>query len=820
MNSRSLPTLPISRLLPDILAALEHKHTALVHAPPGSGKTTRIPLALLDAPCLIDQKILMLEPRRLATRAAARHMAALLGENAGNRIGYRTRLDSRVSRKTRVEVVTEGILTRMLQHDPELSGYGCVIFDEFHERGMQTDLGLTLCLDVRDALRPDLRLVLMSATLDVEAAAALLPNCRILSCPSHTHSVTTRYLGAVRSPVEDRMAQAIRHAVATNSGDILAFLPGAREIHRTRELLGFLGPDISVHPLLGALTTTEQDQAIAPAASGNRKIVLATAIAETSLTIEGIRIVIDSGLARLPRFDPGSGMTRLITEPASLATITQRQGRAGRTAPGVCFRLWDQTDEISRKPYPPPEILDADLAPLALDLALWGVANPSNLTWLTPPPNGNFQSAQSLLRRLHLLDKDGRITSHGRDVALLPVHPRLGHMLLRAKEYGLGPTGARLAALLAEPGKAMRQGPDLRDALTSAAAFTSSVRDGMAQILRLASIPPGPLAPESTGLLTALAYPDRVARRQEDGSYRLTNGRKAVWPGPSSLAEQEFLAIADLDGEASVSRIWKAAPLSRPDLDLLFSADMTWQDELCFDPTAGRVTATRQRMLDKLCMERHPYTADPESVTRVLLESLGTLDALPWDKKKRKFQQRVCFLHRLDPQHWPDFSDKALRTILLDWLAPYAQGARSLTDLDKIPLGQALKNLLGWNRVEELDRLAPEWLTVPAGTTRAIDYSPESGPVLPVKLQEMFGCASTPLLADGKHALTLHLLSPAGRPLQITQDLPSFWQNGYPAVRAEMRGRYPRHPWPEDPTTALPTAKTKKAFSRGKTPPG
>jgi len=538
-----LPFLPVDAILPDLREALAVEGACVVHAPPGSGKTTRIPLALLDAPWLGPHKILMLEPRRLAARAAARHMAGLLGEKTGERIGYRTRLDLRVSRQTRVEVVTEGILTRMLQHDPELSGYGCVIFDEFHARGLQGDLGLALCLDVRGALRPDLRLMVMSATLDVEAVAGLIAPCRVLSCPGQPHPVDTRYLRLPGTFVEERMAKAIRHLLTTEPDGILAFLPGAREIQRTHELLDNPGPGVSVHPLLGALTAAEQDQAIAPAAPGTRKVVLATAIAETSLTIEGVRIVIDSGLARLPRFDPVSGMTRLVTEPASLATLTQRRGRAGRTEPGVCIRIWDQADEISRKPFPLPEILEADLAPLVLDLALWGVTDPARLTWPTPPPTGNYRSAVQLLQRLRLVDEQGRVTAHGRDVAILPLHPRLGHMVLTAAKQGLGPTAVHLAALLAEPGQVMRAGPDLRDALSPGARIPEPVRQGMDQIRRLASIPSGPCAPDAAGVLVALAYPDRVARRQEDGSYRLTSGRKAVWPGPNTLAGEEFVEI-------------------------------------------------------------------------------------------------------------------------------------------------------------------------------------------------------------------------------------------------------------------------------------
>lgn len=810
MSPGRLP-LPVDAIVPELLRVLSESGACVVHAPPGSGKTTRIPLALMEAEWLHGKKIIMLEPRRLAARTSARHMASLVHENVGERIGYRTRLDIRVSRATRVEVVTEGILARMLQHDPALTGYGCVIFDEFHERSLQADLGLALCLDVRGALRPDLRLVVMSATLDVEAVAELIAPCKILSCPGQPYPIDTRYLRLSDPYVEDRMAKAIRHALATEQGSILAFLPGAREIHRTVELLDSLGSSTTVHPLMGALTANEQDLAIAPATPGMRKVVLATAIAETSLTIEGVRIVVDSGLARLPRFDPRSGMTRLVTEAASMATMTQRRGRAGRTEPGVCIRTWDQADEHNRKAFPSPEILEVDLAPLALELAMWGSSDPSSLTWMTLPPEGSFASAISLLQRLRLLDDAARITAHGREVAMLPLHPRLGHMVLTAKAHHLGPSAVRLAAILAEPGRAMRAGSDLRDTLAPRQPFPTALQAGMEQIAHLASISPGPVKSDAAGLLTAMAYPDRIARRQQDGSYRLTSGRKAVWPAPNTLSGFDFLAIADLDGDAVSARIWQAAPLSREELEIFFGEAMTTDVDTRFDQFKERVVATRRRMLAALCVEEKALEADQAEATRVLLGTIRNIEELPWDEACRNLMYRVRFLHNLDRDQWPDVSNNALLQSVQDWLGPFALGARSTADLARIPLAQALQHLIGWKRMKETDRLAPERLSVPSGATRRIDYSPDSGPILPVKLQEMFGCATTPTLADGRYPLVLHLLSPAGRPLQVTRDLASFWKNVYPIVRAEMRGRYPKHPWPEDPTTAAPTAKTKRA---------
>ena len=812
----ALTPLPIDAVLPELADTLATGTACLVHAPPGSGKTTRIPLSLLASAWLGKNKILMLEPRRLAARAAARHMANLLGEKVGERVGYRTRLDIRVSSATRIEVVTEGILTRMLQYDPELSGYGCVIFDEYHERSLQADLGLALCLEVRAALRPDLRLVVMSATLDAIAVADLIAPSRIIECPGQPHAVETRYLRLPGHFLEERMARAIRHALATERGSILAFLPGAREIRRTAELLENPGAGVEIHPLLGALTATEQDKAIAPPAPGTRKIVLATAIAETSLTIEGVRIVIDSGLSRLPRFDPKSSMTVLVTEPAALATVTQRRGRAGRTEPGICFRIWDQADEVSRKPYPAPEMLEADLAPLVLDLALWGATDPGTLSWLTPPPAGHYRSALRLLQSLEALDDQGRITQHGREMALLPLHPRLGHMVLTARKHGLGPTAAYLAAILGEPGRSIRGSSDLRDTLRihpHSLSRKDTLRASMEQIARLASVSLEQTDPEAAGILTALAYPDRIARHQEDGSYRLTSGRKAVWPGPSTLADHEFLAIADLDGDAAGAKIWQSAPLSWDELQSYFGQQFQEEDEVRLDPLKDRVVSLRKIMLDTLCVREENLATDAESMTRALLQGQKDLSRLNWSEACKNLRDRIRFLRGLNPNIWPDVSDDALLHNLEDWLGPFATGARSHADLGRIDLLQALKAMVGWENSRELDRQAPEFVTVPTGAHRRIDYSPESGPVLPVKLQEMFGCATTPTLADGRYTLVLHLLSPAGRPLQITRDLPSFWKNAYPLVRAEMRGRYPKHPWPEDPATAMPTAKTKKAMT-------
>lgn len=814
--------LPIEDILPDLNRILAEQTTCVVHAPPGSGKTTCVPLALLDAPWLAGRKIIMLEPRRLAARAAARRMAFLLDEKIGERVGYRTRLDIRISTSTRIEVVTEGILTRMLQADPELSGYACVIFDEFHERSLHADLALALCLETRAALREDLRLVVMSATLDVEAVASLLNGCPVLGCPGLSHEVAIRYAPLHRAPfkgLEEHAALVIRHVLTTEQGSVLVFLPGYREITRTAELLNDLRPDIQVHPLLGALPASAQDAAIAPPESGKRKIVLATSIAETSLTIEGIRVVIDSGLARVPRFDPRSGMTRLLTEPASLATIRQRTGRAGRITTGSCVRLWNEADNVSRKEFPTPEIIDADLAPLRLELALWGVQDCTSLSWLTTPPGGHIRTAEALLQDLGALNNHGRITPHGRDMAALPLHPRLAHMVLRGKTLGRGHTASCLATLLSEQSHALRSFTDLSQAVSS---FKSKrgpkpeerVQATVAQIMRLASIPTTEsIHPDATGLLTALAYPDRIARRQSDTTYRLTSGRKAIWVQPDPLQTHEFLAIAELDGDTSGARIWRAAALDRASLEEEFASSITTHTRTFFDARLDRVTSVSQHLLGLLIMEEKPLRASSEEITDALLEAMDSLEWLHWSREAIRLRERLNFLHRMWPDSWPDVSDFALLASKSKWLAPFVQNVSKKADLAKLDTEMLLKNLVGWTRLAELGRLAPEAIEVPSGERRRIDYSAESGPVLPVKLQEMFGCAQTPTVADGTCMLTLHLLSPAGRPLQVTQDLASFWKNGYPLVRAEMRGRYPKHPWPEDPTTALATARTKKAMT-------
>ena len=562
--------------------------------------------------------------------------------------------------------------------------------------------------------------------------------------------------GLLRTFLEERMARAIRHALATERGSILAFLPGAREIRRTAELLENPGDGVEIHPLLGALTATEQDKAIAPPAPGTRKIVLATAIAETSLTIEGVRIVVDSGLARLPRFDPKSSMTVLVTEPASLATLTQRRGRAGRTEPGICFRIWDQADEVSRKPFPAPEMLEADLAPLALDLALWGATDPGALSWLTPPPAGHYKSAMHLLQSLEAVDDKGRITPHGREMALLPLHPRLGHMVLTAKKHGLAPTAAYLAAILGEPGRSMRGSSDLRDTLRThpnPLSRKDTLRASMEQIARLASVNLEQPDPEAAGILIALAYPDRIARRQQDGTYRLASGRKAMWPGPSALTGHEFLAIADLDGDAAGAKIWQSAPVSLRELEKHFGGQLRAVEEVHLDQVRDRIVCLRKIMLDALCVKEENLATDPETMTRALLQGQRDLSRLTWTGECQNLRDRVRFLCSLDQGSWPDMSDQTLLESIDQWLGPFATGARSGMDLGKIDLLQALKALLGWEKLRELDRLAPEFVIVPTGAKRKIDYSPESGPVLPVKLQEMFGCATTPTLADGRHPL-------------------------------------------------------------------
>ena len=841
------PTLPIHAVLPEVATALGRGTSAVLQAPPGAGKTTGVPLALLDTPWLSGQKIIMLEPRRLATRAAARRMAQLLDQDVGDTVGFRVRGETRVRRTTRIEVVTEGILTRMLQHDPSLEGVGLVIFDEFHERSLDADLALALTLETRDVLRPDLRALVMSATLDGARVARMLGDAPIITSEGRAFPVETRYLERrTDMRVEDAVASAVRRAVAADDGDILAFLPGAGEIRRAYDLLtaSDLPPRTHIRPLHGSLSSAEQDDAILPSAPGERKIVLATSIAETSLTIEGVRVVIDSGLSRVPRFSPRTGMTSLETVRVSQASADQRRGRAGRVAPGVCYRLWDEHEQHHLVAHASPEILEADLAPLALDLAAFGVDDPASLRWLDEPPAAAYAQARELLVELGALEPPGetgggRITPRGRRMAELPLHPRLAHMVVEADALGALRLACDLAAMLSERDP-IRGGPgavpdaDIESRLVLLRGRGHSLAPGQSvsgdtlqrirsESRRLLSTlgdssrrSDGDAEAADTslaGVLLAFAYPDRIGqlRAPRSGRFLLRNGNGAALGGPQSLSDSAYVVAAELDGRRPESRIFLAARVELEDLERHFADQITVEQEIEWDAREAAVVARERERLGAIVLAERPLRkADADALRSVLLDGLRQtgMDALPWSDGARSLRQRLAFLRTIDPS-WPDVSDDALQETLGDWLAPHVGSARSLADLGRVDLAGALLAMLPWNKRAALDELAPTHIVVPSGSRIPIDYSDPSAPVLAVRLQEMFGLADTPRVARGAVPLTVHLLSPAHRPVQVTRDLAGFWRTSYFDVRKEMRGRYPKHYWPDDPMQAEPTRRAK-----------
>ena len=831
--------LPIDAALPQLCAALSQHGVAVLQAPPGAGKSTVVPLALAEEAWAARKRLVMLEPRRLATRAVARRMAFTLGENVGETVGYRMRLDSRISRATRIEVVTEGVLARMLQDDPAFEDTALVIFDEFHERSLQADLGLALLLDARAHLSPTIKILVMSATLDVERVAALL-DAPIVATAGRAFPVETRYAGrgapvlpgtpnAAQSPSERQVAQLVQKALTEESGDILVFLPGAREIRRVLGYLGAAGlePGVRLLPLFGDLGSADQDAALAPSAQGTRKVVLATNIAETSLTIEGVRIVVDSGLVRRLIFDPVTGMSRLETERISRASAEQRQGRAGRVASGVCYRAWSAQAQKSLAPFTPAEILTADLAPLALDLALWGVRAANDLKWIDPPPAAMLGSAQDLLAKLDAIDAVGRITAHGRKVATLSVHPRLAHMLLRASALACVPLAAMLAALLSERdllrGAASGHDTDIRsrvdillgDNSTRAdpAALQRSRRLARELARQLGADTGGAVDTTRVGLLLAFAYPDRIGRRRAGAEARFTlaNGRGAFFAQADSVSKQEFIVAVDLDDRERDARILLAAPLARADLSEHFADRILSATSIEWNSREQAVIARRVVKLDALVLEERPLDPVPPEAARTAMltgvRELG-LAALPWERDARDLQARMEFvrgLGREDLRHWPAVDDAALLMSLETWLVPFLDGVTRREHLARVPLAEALRALLSWEERRRLEELAPSHLTVPTGSQIRIDYLEEGGPSVAVRLQEVFGLTQTPQIAAGAVRVTFKLLSPAQRPVQITRDLAGFWQGSYADVRKHLRGRYPKHYWPENPLEAAPT---------------
>ena len=815
--------LPIDLILPQLKQTLEHSTTVLLQAPPGAGKTTRVPLALLDAPWRAGRKILMLEPRRLAARSAARFMAQQLGEKVGQTVGYRTKLDSQISAATQIEVVTEGILTRMIQSDPMLEDYAAVLFDEFHERSLHADLGLTLVRESQQALRDDLRLLIMSATLDTTPIAKTLGDVPIISSAGRAYPVDVFYR-PVRTQSHNRsiidpIVAVIHEALAEQDGSLLVFLPGAGEIRRVEnQLRGQVADNVLIAPLYGNLKADEQDRAIAPPTAGIRKVVLATAIAETSLTIEGVRVVIDSGQQRRAVFDPNSGMTRLITGRVSKASAEQRKGRAGRTVSGVCYRLWSESDQAALAEFTPPEIKEADLVSLVLELAQWGTRDPAQVAWIDAPPAAHWSQATDLLQLLSMLTTDGAITEHGKAARNLGIHPRLANMVLRGREIGLAQTAAELAALLGERDLlGSSAGADMHERLQVLRgeskqhridpARLNAVRQDAKRLMikknDAASMP----TDTETGRLLALAYPDRVGHRRagQSARYQLSNGKGASLREDDPLVRHDWLVAADLDGKTRQATIYLAAPVNLADLEQDLSALISESEEALWDDKRGTVVARHVRKLGELILaEKELPKPDPALIQQGLLNAVrkNGLHSLNWTDNATQWRARVGLLAKVFSDEWPDVSDETLLDSLKDWLLPFLTGMRRWSDLKNLNLSDALNSLLSYQQQQQLNLLAPTALTIPTGQNIRLDYTAENGPVLAAKLQALFGWIETPKVADGKIAVLIHLLSPAQRPLAVTADLANFWRNVYPEVRKDIRGRYPKHPWPEDPLTA------------------
>lgn len=818
---RSFDTpLPIDAVLDDLSRTLEANNAAVLVAPPGAGKTTRVPLALLDAPWTKGKKIIVLEPRRIAARASADRMAKSLRERPGETVGYRVRFGSKISRATRIEVVTEGIFTRQILDDPELSGVAAVLFDEFHERSLDADMGLALARDAQLGLREDLRILVMSATLDGARVAKLLGDAPVVESEGRAFPVETRYLGRkADAPIERQMADAIASALRADSGSVLAFLPGAAEIRRTQNFLSERVQDASIEivPLFGALDAAVQDRAISPAPKGMRKVVLATSIAETSLTIEGVRIVVDSGLARVPRYEPDIGLTRLETVRAARAAVDQRRGRAGRTEPGVCYRLWDEPQTASLAPYTQPEILSADLSSLVLDLAQWGVADPAALSFLDPPPAPAWKEAKNLLSELNALDGDGRITAEGKSLRALALPPRLARMIVDSHRAGEGEAAAEISAIITERGLGgdsvdleHRRDQFRRDRSPRAASARDLARRWASQVA--ASEKAGQQDDLSTGLMLAYAFPDRVARNRGNGSFVLANGRGAAVEQTSSLARAPYIAIGEMTGTAASGRILLAAQITQDEIERHFAEHIESVDEISFDRGAMVLRARRKRALHAITLSEATLAVSPsEETARIFADGLiaAGLDRLPWSKAAKQWRDRVMFLRKAEGDSWPDLSDEGLVARRDDWLVPALYDKIALKDISAGDLSDALMALLPWEMRARLDREAPTHFEAPTGSVLAIDYEAEQGPTIAVRLQELFGLNTHPSIAAGKVPLVLELLSPAQRPVQVTRDLPGFWRGSYAAVRSDLRGRYPRHPWPEDPANALPTRRVK-----------
>ena len=831
-----LTPLPVDDALPELRSALAVHSNAVLVAPPGAGKTTRAPLALLDEPWAEGKRFILLEPRRLAARAAAARMAATLGEKVGETIGLRVRLTSLVSKRTRIEVVTEGVFTRMILDDPALEGVAAVLFDEFHERSLDADLGLAFALDAQQGLREDLRLLVMSATLDGARVRALLGDAPLIESKGRAFPVATRYVGRNSGArIEDEVARVTLDALASESGSILVFLPGQGEIRRVAETLEerIKRPDVDIAPLYGALDSRAQDLAITPAPAGRRKIVLATSIAETSLTIEGVRVVIDSGLMRVPVYEPDVGLTRLETARVSRANADQRRGRAGRTEPGICYRLWEEAANGGLQPYAAPEILSADLSGFALDCALWGVADPSKLCFLDPPPRAAMKEAHALLTAIGAVDGDARITEEGRAIASLALPPRLARMVVDAAREDEARTASEIAVVLTERGlggvsvdlalrlEAFRRDRSQRadDArhlarALAARADAALIRPSATFSPREKGAPPSPpgRGVGGEGALLASAFPDRIAiARGRRGEFLMANGRAAALEAHDPLAGEPYLAIGEIAGRAASARILTAAALTLEDIESIAGASIETVEELTFDRASASLRARRRRRLGALILAEQTL-AVPQNEDAALALSRGVLSLglarLPWTKSLKQRRDRVMFLAQAEGEAWPDLSDEALAADP-GWLAPFLTGKTRLDEIGADDLASALDAALPWDLARRLVEEAPTHFQAPTGTAAPIDYEAEGGPAIALRVQELFGLNEHPALAGGRIPLTLHLLSPAHRPIQITRDLPGFWRGSWAAVRSDLRGRYPRHFWPEDPAAAQPTARAK-----------
>lgn len=819
---------PIDDVLPELLDTFKAKNNVVLSAPPGAGKTTRVPPALLQSEWLSGKKLIMLEPRRLAARRAADYMATQLGERAGETIGYRIRGDAAVGKQTRIEVVTEGILTKIIQHDPDLPDVSLIIFDEFHERSIHADLGLALALDVQEHLRTDMRILVMSATLDHVAVARLLGDAPIVECPDSSYPVETHYAKfASDKPLEVRSADTICRALSENDGDVLVFLPGRREIRRVEDLLWKkrLPEDTMVHLLSGDAPLQQQVAALDPAPPGKRKVILSTSIAETSLTIDGVRTVVDPGLARTARFDTRRGMSELVTIPVSKAIADQRRGRAGRQQPGVCYRLWTEAEHAQLPDFPQPEIKVADLAPFALDLAQWGAPDGAHLRFLDPPPAANLVQARALLKNLGAFDQTGKLTLHGRAMTELPIHPRLAHMILRAKELGHGAAACDIAAMLEE--RYFFSGRNNVD-IDLASRFHSLYQTRksndelhsrvLAQARRLKQYiniqdSAQKYDENALGILLALAYPERIARRREHEAnrYQMATGTIAALPKGSLLAREEFLAIGEADNAGGEARVFLAAPLDKEDIQKEFAADIKDSEDIEWSQEDEEVVARRISRLGALIISEQSLEPSEEKMKSAMLDGIRQmgLECLPWDKESRSLQQRSEWLRKqVNSGNWPDLSDATLVGTAKEWLDPFLNGIKRRSQLTRLPMFDVLRSMFSSQRWQDLERLAPSHLKLPSGSRIAIDYTSADQPVLAVRLQELFGQIETPRIFGGKVRIVLHLLSPASRPLAVTQDLHSFWKNIYPEIRKQMSRRYPKHFWPDDPFTAKPTNKT------------